>query len=83
MRTLWNDECGAVMAAEMILIITVLTIGMIVGLKAVQIGIVSELDDVAHAISSIDQSFGDYQDNGSPFPANCEINFNVTPSGGG
>ena len=80
MRSLWNDECGAIMAAEMILILTVVGIGLIVGLKVVQVAIVSELDDVAHSISSIDQSFGTWTDDGSPLDG-CELRFNVTPEG--
>lgn len=80
MRTLWNDECGVVIAAELILILTVVSIGLIVGLKVVQVALVSELEDVANAISSIDQSFGDFVDDP---PTPCPINFNVAPTGGG
>ena len=54
---LWADEGGAVLSAELILIMTILVIGSIVGLKTLQTAIVTELADVAAAVSALDQSF--------------------------
>jgi hypothetical protein len=54
---LWNEECGAIVSAEIMLIMTILVIGMIVGLKSVRDAVVSELADVAQALANIDQSF--------------------------
>jgi hypothetical protein len=54
---LWNDEGGAILSAELILIMTMLVIGLIVGLHAVQKAIVTELVDVAQAIGSLNQSY--------------------------
>ena len=54
---LWNDECGAIISAELVLVMTILGIGMIVGLKAVQLAVVQELNDVAAAVGSINQSY--------------------------
>jgi len=56
-RKLWNDECGAILSSELVLIATILVIGMIVGLKSVRDSVVTELADVAQAIANIDQSY--------------------------
>ena len=54
---LWNDQDGAIVSAEIMLVTTILVLGTIVGLKSVRDSIVSELADVAGAISSTSQSF--------------------------
>jgi hypothetical protein len=54
---LWNDEVGAIVSAEIVLVATILVIGMIVGLKSVRDAVVTELADVAQAIANIDQSY--------------------------
>ena len=35
LRTLWNDEAGVVISAELVLVLTIAVIAMIVGLHAV------------------------------------------------
>jgi Flp pilus assembly pilin Flp len=55
--TFWCDEDGAIVSSEIMLIMTILVIGMIVGLKSVRDSVVSELADVAQAFANIDQSF--------------------------
>ncbi len=57
MKKLWKDEGGAVVSAELILIITIVVIGLVVGLKEVQAAVIEELNDVAAAIGSVDQSY--------------------------
>ena len=57
MKKLWNDEVGAVVSAELVLVLTILVIGMIVGLAAVRDAVVTELADVAQAIANINQSY--------------------------
>jgi len=57
MKQLWNDDFGAVVSAEIMLIATVLVIGVIVGLKSVRDSVVSELADVAQAMNVANQSF--------------------------
>jgi Flp pilus assembly pilin Flp len=54
---LLQDESGFIVSAELVLIATLLVIGMIVGLSEVQHAIVEELNDVAEAIGSVNQSF--------------------------
>lgn len=57
LRTLWNDELGAVISAEIVLVMTICVIGVIVGLSEVAVSVVTELNDVGHAIGSLSQSF--------------------------
>jgi len=57
MRKLWNDECGAVVSAELVMVMTILGLGMIVGLKTLQSAVGTEMGDVAQAIGKTDQSF--------------------------
>jgi len=57
LRTLWNDESGAVLSAELVLIMTILVIGMVVGLSELQDAVVNELNDVGEAIGSLNQSY--------------------------
>src|SRR5690606_5881245 len=57
LKKLWNDEAGAILSAELVLIMTLLVIGMIVGLSELQDAVVNELNDVGEAIGSLNQSF--------------------------
>jgi len=57
LRQLLNDEAGFIVSAELVLIATILVLGLIVGLSQVQYAVVEELNDVAHAIGSLNQSF--------------------------
>jgi len=57
LQHLWNEETGAIISAEIVLIMTILVIGVIVGLKSVRDSVVSELADVAQAIANLDQSY--------------------------
>lgn len=56
-KRLWRDESGAVVSAELVLLMTVFVIGLTVGAVAVQNAINDDLADVAAAIRSFDQSF--------------------------
>jgi len=57
LRKLFNDESGAVISAELVLVLTILVIGVIVGLNEVSVAVNTELNDVSNAIGSLDQSF--------------------------
>ncbi len=56
-RRLWDDESGAVMSTEIILIATIVVIGAIVGLATYRDAIVQELADTGIAISTLNQSY--------------------------
>ncbi len=54
---LWRDEAGFVVSTELILIATILVIGVITGLVTIRDAVVTELADVADAISEVNQSY--------------------------
>ena len=41
--SLWNDESGVILSAEIVLIGTILVLGMIVGLVELQCSVIAEL----------------------------------------
>lgn len=57
LRTLWKDDVGAVISVELILVITIVGIGLIVGLTTLRNSVVQELADTAAAAGSVNQSF--------------------------
>ena len=54
---LWNDEHGVVGSAEMVLIMTIMTIGVVVGMKSFRDAAVTEFADLAQALANLDQSY--------------------------
>lgn len=57
LKNLWNSEAGFVISAELALVLTIGVIGVIVGLSHVANAVNNELDDVAKAIGSLNQSY--------------------------
>ncbi len=57
MKSLWNDESGVILSAEIVLIGTILVLGMIVGLVELQCAVIAELSDLSSAFGNFDQSF--------------------------
>ena len=57
LKNLWNNEAGFIISAELVLVLTIAVIGVITGLAHIQLALVQELNDVAGAIGSLDQSF--------------------------
>lgn len=57
LKAMWNDENGAIVSIEMILIITIAVLALIVGWAEVASAVNSELDDISNAIGKFDQSF--------------------------
>lgn len=54
---LFHDEAGFIVSAELILVATIVVIGTIVGLSEVTNAVNQELEDVASAFGSVNQSF--------------------------
>lgn len=54
---LWQDDGGAVVSAELVLIGTVLVIGVITGMSSLRDAVITELADVGAAIGLLDQSY--------------------------
>lgn len=57
LHNFWNDECGFIISAELVLVATILVLGMMVGLVQLQASVIAELNDVACAIGSLNQSY--------------------------
>jgi Flp pilus assembly pilin Flp len=56
-RNLWNDENGSIISAELVLVLTILVLGLSVGLSALGTAVNSELEDLAEAFGAVDQSY--------------------------
>lgn len=56
-KRFWNDERGFIVSAEMVLIVTIGVLGMIVGINSVTKAVNAELNDVASAFGSLNQSY--------------------------
>ena len=54
---LWQDEAGFVISAELALVSTIATLGMVTGLAEASNNVHHELQDVGAAVGSLDQSF--------------------------
>jgi hypothetical protein len=57
MKTLLNDESGFIVSAELVLVSTMLVLGLIVGMSQVRNAVNLELNDVAQAVSNLNQSY--------------------------
>jgi Flp pilus assembly pilin Flp len=89
---LLNDENGFLMSAELILLASILVLGLVVGLTEVSFAINNELEDVASAFSSMNQSYsasgshsqGKGRRSGSRFndeQDNCDSQWDIQGSG--
>lgn len=58
LQRLCRDECGLILSAELVVILTFGVVGMIVGLHSLAGAINCEFRDVANAFSSVRQSYG-------------------------
>ena len=57
LSSLFNDDAGFIISAELVLVATILVIGLVVGLSSVAAGVNSELNDVGNAFGSVNQSY--------------------------
>src|SRR5204862_230438 len=54
---LWNEETGAILSAEVMLVASILVIGVIAGLSSLRDSVVTELADLAQALGNVNQSY--------------------------
>jgi Flp pilus assembly pilin Flp len=54
---LWIDEAGAVISAELALVMSILGVGMVSGASTLRDAVVTELADTGQAIGNTNQSF--------------------------
>lgn len=57
LQKLCRDEAGAILSSELVLVGTLGVVGATVGLSAISTAVNEELEDVAFAIRSLDQSY--------------------------
>jgi hypothetical protein len=57
LQKLWNDDAGAVIATELLFIITILVIGLIVGFVGLRNAIVTEYTELGNAILALSQGY--------------------------
>ena len=58
LKKLWLDEGGALLSVELILLIVITVIGISVGMVVLRDAIVTEFQDLAAAINSVDPGYG-------------------------
>jgi len=54
---LWTEEAGAVVTADLVLVLTVAVLGTIAGVGALSAAINTELEDLAEAIGALNQGY--------------------------
>ena len=57
LKTLWNDEAGVILSAELVLISTILVLGLVAGMVELQCAVVAELSDLSSAFGNFSQSY--------------------------
>ena len=57
---LYNDQAGFIVSAELVLISTISVLGVVVGLSELASAVNQELEDVASAFGSFNQTFSFY-----------------------
>jgi len=53
-RKLWYDERGTLLSSEYLILGTILTLGLIVGISSARNALVSEMEDYAAALEGLD-----------------------------
>ncbi|MBL8850147.1 MAG: hypothetical protein JNG89_10710 [Planctomycetaceae bacterium] len=71
LSSLWNDEAGFIVSAELVLLGSLLVVGLLAGMSCMQEAVIGEYQDVAGAISSLDQSYSYNGMHGCFQPACC------------
>lgn len=57
LRNFWNDESGAIVSIEMILIITIAVLALIVGWSEIAKAVNTELNDISNAVGALNQDY--------------------------
>jgi len=57
LRKLWNDDCGAILTAEYLTLGSVVVLGGVAGLNAMQNSINSEMQEFGNSVRSIRQTY--------------------------
>lgn len=57
LKSFLNDECGAIVSIEMILIITIAVLALIVGWSEIAKAVNTELNDISNAVGALNQDY--------------------------
>lgn len=57
LRAVWEDEHGAILSTELILVAVIGVVGLVVGLGSIRDSVVSELADVSGSVQELNQSY--------------------------
>jgi len=57
LRQLLQDETGAIVSIEIVLIVTIMVLGLIVGMSEVAVAVNNELNDISNAVGSLKQDY--------------------------
>ncbi|MGE3999669.1 MAG: hypothetical protein AB7I48_05590, partial [Planctomycetaceae bacterium] len=57
LQALLHDETGFIVSAELVLISTLLVVGLVTGLQAIQASAVGEMKDIATSVRALNQSY--------------------------
>jgi hypothetical protein len=55
-RKLWDDQSGAILSAELVVLGTIMVVGVATGLASIRDAVITELNDFATVVSTMDQS---------------------------
>lgn len=56
-RRFVHDECGFILSAELMLVLSLVGTPVAVGFAVIRDGLVNEVNDLAHALGAVDQTF--------------------------
>ena len=78
LKSFLNDECGAIVSIEMVLIITIAVLSLIVGWSEVAKAVNTELNDISNAVGAFNQSyfFTGFHSGGGATGAKSTSNYN-------
>jgi len=54
---LWRDEAGAIVSIEIVLVVTIMVLGLIVGMSEVAVAVNNELNDISNAVGHLKQDY--------------------------
>jgi hypothetical protein len=57
-QNIWNDDCGAVLTTEYMILGTLVVAGSVAGLSAVRDATVAEMNEFGNSLHSIRQTYG-------------------------
>lgn len=57
LQKLWADECGVIISAELVLVLTIAVLALVVGLSEMAVAINTELNDLSNAFGALNQSY--------------------------